>query len=467
MIELLNPEGYDRAAILRRARRTDFGYFGRRALADLVPDLDNNWHHDAMFHLGEQVASGDVQRGIVNVPPRALKSVIFSEVLPAYLLGRDPAAKIICVSYSQALAESFAAKTREIMRKPWYRQLFPQTRLTSAAIEHLKTTEGGVRIATSIGGAVTGFGADFIIVDDPLKADDAYSEAVRNSTNSWVQSSLMSRFNDRRTGAMLVIAQRLHQDDVCGMLTGLPGWTTLSIPLIAPASATYPLGLGKTYDRRAGELLHSERDTPDAIELLRNQIGSRNFEAQYQQQPTPPDGSVFRRKWLRDYPGPYLPKAGDRVIQSWDMANKTGDGNDWSVCVTGVVRKSEVVIIDVFRDRLAFPDLRKKVVALALEHRPLKLLIEDAAAGTQMIQTLQAEQPKGVPLPIAIKPERDKYSRADRAAARVESGALLLPASAPWRESLVGALSAQTDCGLEKGAVASPDGKIDEPVPLF
>lgn len=430
----------EKAAVVAHACRTEFEFFGRRALADILPAFEDNWHIDALFNVGSRIADGELKRGIVNVAPRGLKSVIFSEILPAFILGQNPAAKIICVSYSQDAAEQFALKTRQIMRQPWYRHLFPKTRLASAAVANLRTTAGGYRMSTSVGGAVTGFGADLIVLDDPVKADDAYSETVRNGANDWIRSSLMSRFNDRRTGQMLVVVQRLHQHDVVGMLEETGSWETLSLPVIATETQTYDLGRGRTYTRPAGELLHRTRDRLEDLEQSRRQLGSRNFEAQYQQQPTPPDGSVFRRKWLRDYPGPYIPKAGDRVIQSWDMANKTGDGNDWSVCVTGVVRKSEVVIIDVFRDRLAFPDLRKKVVALALEHRPLKLLIEDAAAGTQMIQTLQAEQPKGVPLPIAIKPERDKYSRADRAAARVESGALLLPASAPWRESLVGEL---------------------------
>jgi predicted phage terminase large subunit-like protein len=430
----------EKAAVVAHAYRTEFEFFGRRALADILPTFEDNWHIDALFNIGSRIAYGELKRGIVNVAPRGLKSVIFSEILPAFVLGQNPAAKIICVSYSQDAADHFALTTRQIMRQPWYRRLFPKTKLSSAAVANLRTTAGGYRMATSVGGAVTGFGADLIILDDPVKADDAYSETVRNGANDWVRSSLMSRFNDRRTGQMLVVVQRLHQHDVVGMLEETGDWETLSLPVIATETRTYDLGRGRSYTRPIGELLHRTRDTPEGLESTRRQLGSRNFEAQYQQQPTPPDGSVFKRKWLREYPTPYIPKAGDRIIQSWDMANKTGDGNDWSVCITAALRRSEVILIDVFRDRLAFPELKKKVVALALQYGPMKLLIEDAAAGTQMIQTLQADQPKGVPLPIAIKADRDKYSRADRAAARVEAGALVMPDSAPWRESLVGEL---------------------------
>ena len=434
------PTAEEMAAAVRHACRTEFEFFARRALADVLPEFIDNWHVSALCNVGSRIAEGELMRGIVNVPPRGLKSVILSEILPAYLLGRNPAAKIICVSYSQDVAEQFAVKTRRIMQADWYRRLFPDTRLESAALANLRTTAGGHRMSTSVGGAVTGFGADHIILDDPVKADDANSETVRKGANSWIRSTLMSRFNDRRTGQMLVVVQRLHQDDVVGMLQESGDWEVLSIPLIAPQDQTYDLGRGRTYHRRAGELLHAVRDTPATVEETRRASGSRNFEAQYQQEPTPPDGSVFKRKWLRDYPAPYIHQRGDRIIQSWDMANKTGPGNDWSVCVTAAVRRSEVIVIDVFRDRLAFPPLKKKVIALALEYSPEKLLIEDAAAGTQMIQTLQADQPRGVPLPIPIKTDKDKYSRADRAAARVESGALLLPDRAPWREAFVGEL---------------------------
>lgn len=435
-----NLTAAEKAAVVAHACRTEFEFFARRGLADILPTFEDNWHIDALFNIGSRIADGELRRAIVNVAPRGLKSVVFSEILPAFILGQNPAAKVICVSYSQDTAEQFALKTRQIMRQAWYRRLFPKTRLASQALANLRTTAGGYRMATSVGGAVTGFGADLIILDDPVKADDAYSETVRNGANDWIRSSLMSRFNDRRTGQMLVVVQRLHQHDVVGMLQETGNWETLSLPVIATETLTYDLGRGRTYTRPAGELLHRTRDRLEDLEQSRRQLGSRNFEAQYQQQPTPPDGSVFRRKWLRDYPAPHIPQAGDRIIQSWDMANKTGDGNDWSVCITAAVRRSEVIIIDVFRDRLAFPDLKKKVIVLAAKYAPMKLLIEDAAAGTQMIQTLQAEQPRGIPLPIAIKADRDKYSRADRAAARVEAGALLLPASAPWRESLVGEL---------------------------
>lgn len=252
----------------------------------------------------------------------------------------------------------------------------------------------------------------------------------------------MSRFNVRRTGQMLIVAQRLHQDDVCGMLLEGGGWKVLSIPAIATEPRTYNIGRGRVYHRPEGELLHPARESLDDLIQLRTDLRSRRFEAQYQQQPTPPDGTIFKRLWLRYYDGPYIKQPGDRIIQSWDMAAKPGDSNDCSVCITAVVRRAQIVVIDVFKARLSFPDLKKRVIALALEYKPQKLLIEDASAGIQMIQTLHTEQPSGMVLPITIKPDKDKVTRADRAAARVENGSLFLPVHAPWLDGLVNEMMA-------------------------
>lgn len=446
------PGHIDKRTLLKFARRTDFSFFCMKAVRELVPKFEDNWHLRAFYAFGEKIVQGEILRGMVNVAPRALKSVVFASLLPAFLLGQDPKCKVICVSYSADLAEQLAADTRKIMQSSWYRELFPNTRLSRTALDRLVTTAGGMRMATSIGGSVTGFGADVIIIDDPLKADDAYSEAMRTRANHWIRSSLMSRLNDRRTGRVLVVAQRVHEFDVCGMLLESGGWEVLSLPAVATEAVTYDIGHRRTYTTQVGELLHESRLSLEHLNQLRADIGSRNVEAQYQQRPTPADGSIFKRKWLKFSNEPWIRLPGDRIIQSWDMANKAGEANDWSVCVTAVRRRSQIIVIDVFRDRLAFPDLKKKVISHASLYRPGRLLIEDAAAGTQMIQSLQNEQPRGVPLPIAIKADRDKLVRADRAAARVESGALVLPAKASWLDPLVDEM------------LAFPGGRYDDQV---
>ena len=429
------------AAILDSLTRRDFTTFAKRALNTLGIPVIWNWHLDAELFFAARVAESDFRFGMVNIPPRSLKSEIFSVMLPAFLLGQDPGCKIICVSYSQPLAEKFGAATLRIMESDWYVQAFPHTILSKKSAGELRTTRGGTRFATSVNGQATGRGGDVIIVDDPLKAGDAESEAIRNSTNEWIASTLFTRLDDKREGRLILVAQRLHQDDPCGHMLQKGDWEVLSVPAIATEDRTYDLGNGRSYYRPKGELLHAVREPLEALDELKLQLGSRRFAAQYQQEPVPFDGSFFKRDWLKTDPE-FRRKPGDRVIQAWDAASKDGDQNDYSVCVTAVIRRRQIHVIDVFRARLTFPALKRKVIDLAREYRPAKLIIEDAAAGTQLIQVLMAEQPARVPLPIGVRASNSKIERAMPAADKAEQGAILLPETAPWKDDFVSELMA-------------------------
>jgi predicted phage terminase large subunit-like protein len=431
-----------RRRFLNEAYRTDFHCFAHRALIMLHGKVEWNWHHQAMAEWAQQIAEGERRFSMVNLPPRTLKSDIFSAVMPAWILGRNPAAKIICLSHGQDLGEKLAIKTRRVMDSAFYKEAFPATRLTKRALSDLRTDAGGYRTTTSIGGGVTGQGGDFIIIDDPMKADDAESDAVRNGVNDWMSSTLFSRLDDPRTGRMVLVAQRLHQDDPCGRLQEGRAWEVLSIPAIATRPQAYDLGRGRMHTQREGDLVHPVRLSATDLAMLRLQMGERKFEAQYQQAPVPADGSFFRREWLKFDEGGVSRRAGDKVIQSWDVAAKTGDSHDYSVCITAIVRKSQVLVIDVLRARLTFPQLMKAVFQQNELHRPWKLLIEDASAGQQLIQMIEAEQPRGMPLPIKVKPINSKQDRASIASARCERGELVLPTRAPWLDSFVHELMA-------------------------
>ncbi len=442
-----------RAAALAHARRSDFYFFFLKAVTCLnIGKLVPNWSLEAMCAYAQRLVDGDLRRGMVNVPPRSLKTVIFSSILPAYLLGIDPTRKIICVSHTREVAEKFAYGTRAIMRSDWYRELFPATRLDKVALGELVTTQGGFRLTTSVDGGVTGRGGDIVIVDDPLQADDAESDTRRTAANDWVRSTLMSRFDNPKVSQMVIVAQRLHQDDLCANLMETGDWDPLVIPLMEVKPTRYRLMRGGVYDRAEGELLCPALIDEAEMAAIRASMGSRRFLAQYQQEPTPADGEIFKREWLRIAPQAYQRQPGDQIVQSWDMAVKAGDRHDWSVCITAVVRRRQVIIIDVLRKRLEFPALKQAVIAQARAFKPLRLYIEDAAAGAQMIQMLRDEQPRGMPLPIAIKPVTSKIDRALIAAARCEAGELLLD------PDLVGA-----DVLIEE-LVAFPAGRHDDQV---
>jgi len=171
-----------------------------------------NWHLDAMSYAAELVIQGKTKRLITTVPPRHLKSIIFSVALPAFLLGQDPTKRVICVSYSNELAVKHANDFRAVINSDWYRRVFPRTRVSAERDNQNETmtTARGYRLATSLNGTLTGRGADVIVLDDPQKPDEALSEAYRNSAGRWFDTTLLSRLDSKSEGAVVLVMQRLH-----------------------------------------------------------------------------------------------------------------------------------------------------------------------------------------------------------------------------------------------------------------
>ena len=165
----------------------------------------------------------------------------------------------------------------------------------------LVTTAGGSRYATSVGGALTGRGADLIIVDDPLKAEEAMSEAARKRVIDWYGGTLVSRLNDKETSPIVVVMQRLHENDLAGHLLDQGGWEHLDLPSIAVDDSVIPLGHGKQMTRRIGDILHPERESKDTLDRIKAETSSLMFSAQYQQRPVPVEGNLIRRDWFRYY----------------------------------------------------------------------------------------------------------------------------------------------------------------------
>ena len=332
---------------------------------------------------------------------------------------------------------SLARDCIALIEAPWYRALFPSTILSPkrSASGDFETTRGGGRLATSITGTLTGRGGDIIIIDDPIKPEEANSETTREAVNHWYQSTLASRLNDKASGAIVCVMQRLHEHDLAGLLIEQGGWDQLSLPAIATEDQAISLLRGRWHYRKAGDVLHPARESRTVLDQQKLAMGSTAFEAQYQQQPVPATGNLIKAEWLANYPSSFKPEPPGQIVQSWDTATKDGADNDWSVCITAHVRRSEIRILDVFRRKLIFPDLKRHCIRLAREWKVQALLIEDAASGTQLIQALRADQPRGMPLPIARKPEGDKYSRMAGASAQIEAGQLILPDDASWLAS--------------------------------
>jgi len=423
-------------ALLSQLCRHDFTAFLRKAWPWISGGdmLAWNWHLDAIAEHLERIGDGDLKRSLINLPPRNGKSKTVSVIWVAWMLGRDPTLNFVCVSYSNELSGKFARDCRAVMEATWYREIFPGTIISRArsASHDFETTRGGGRLATSVGGSLTGRGGDVIILDDVIKPEDANSETTRNAVNEWFKSTLASRLDDKQKGVIVCVMQRLHEHDLSGMLLEQGGWHHLSLPAIATEEQSIMLARGGVYRRREGDVLHPEREPLDILMELKASMGSPAFEAQYQQQPLPAEGNLFKTDWLTYFePDPAAPPYGE-IIQSWDTAIKIGSNNDFSVCITAVTRGKSVHLIDVWRGKLEFPELERKAIELARLHQTGTIIIEDKASGQQLLQALRAGSHSGVPKPIGRHPEQDKYSRAAGISSIVESGQLLLPSKAPW-----------------------------------
>ena len=430
----------DPVAAMNHVARNEFGFFLGKAFPWISggAPLEWNWHLGAIAHQLTRIEAGDTLRLLVTLPPRNLKSITISVAWVAWMLGRDPTRNFVCVSYSGELAGKLARDCTSIIQSYWYRAIFPGTIISSkrSAAHDFETTAGGGRMATSITGTLTGRGGDIIIIDDPIKPDEAQSDTTRDNVNDWYRTTLASRLNNKRTGSIICVMQRLHQYDLAGMMIEDGGWTHLSFPAIAIEDSIIDLPRGHKYYRREGEVLHASRESITTLRQIKRDQGSIIFEAQYQQNPVPADGNMISANWLRYVdPATGTPEHG-QIIQSWDTASKDGIHNDYSVCITAKRCGNDIHVIDVFRQKLTFPELKKAAIRLANQHRAHTLLIEDAASGQQLYQTLRAECPLGVPVPLKQKPEGDKKSRLAGVSSMIEAGQLFLPKAAPWLAEL-------------------------------
>lgn len=364
---------------------------------------------------------------LINMPPRYGKTEIAVINWIAQSIARNPRAKFIHLSYSSELALDNSAKVRELIKSPAYQELWP-VRIKADADSKAKwyTEQGGGVYATMAGGAITGFGAGMttnednglfggaIIIDDPLKADDARREIERVNVNNRLNNTIKSRRNSRRT-PIVIIMQRLHEDDMSGYVLAD--------------------GIGEPFHhlnlkalRDDGSALWPMKHTVEELQAMQSH-DRYTFASQYQQNPVPAEGAIYKLAWFARHAR--LPDAPTRtmVVHSWDTAYKANEHNDPSCCTVWHVTPSLYYLAEVHHGRWEYPDLRRKAFDLANEQKPNVILIEDKASGQTLIQEMQAATSHNV---IAVKPDADKETRARTEAAAVEAGRISLPQEAPW-----------------------------------
>jgi len=430
MLKSVTPSEY--RALLRR----DLYAFTERSFNELNPTTAflPNGHIEVVSSALEACRRGEINRLIINQPPRSLKSHSASVAFVAFLLGHDPTAQIICASYGQDLANKHAMDCRAILNSSWYQELFPLTRLSSQrqALQEFVTTQQGFRLSTSVGGVLTGRGANFIIIDDPLKPEEALSDTQRKAVNDWFDHTLYSRLNDKRRGCIVVIMQRLHEDDLVGHVLGLEPWKVIRFPAIAEEDETHqiqtPYGT-RCFKRRAGEALHPEREPLEVLNHLREAQGEYHFAGQYQQAPAPLGGGLVKAEWFKTYSEADRPSSFEMFFQSWDTANKPTELADYSVCTTWGVKEKHAYLIHVIRKRLGYPELKRAVREQAEAFGPKTILIEDKASGTQLIQELISE---GIHAVQKYEPTMDKIMRMHSVTSTIENGFIHVPDKAAW-----------------------------------
>ena len=294
---------YPPQVVLQALLANNLTSFTEFAFGAVRPDVrfKPNWHFEAVTEKLSQVACGDVRRLIITLPPRTLKSLCASVALPAWFLGRYPWERVVVVSYSDFLARTHANDFRRLVNDPVYRDTFPAMRLDRDTDREIMTTKRGKRIATSIEGTLTGLGGNLIIIDDPLKLGDAMSEVGAGSDHRVVSLDFAFAGDDKKAARIVLVMQRVHQDDLAGYLQEQGGFEVLNLPAIAQRNETYELGDGRPYTRQKGELLHPEHEPAHVLAELKREMGPIAFSAQYQQSPIPPGGTIIKRKWLTPY----------------------------------------------------------------------------------------------------------------------------------------------------------------------
>jgi predicted phage terminase large subunit-like protein len=437
---------------LQAALRKHFPMFVCRCFLHLNPGAEfvKNWHIEAIAHQLDRVLSGQSTRLVINLPPRYLKSTIVTVAWIAFILGNDPRRRILCVSYSDELSRKFTSDFRAIVESQWYRKLFPRMRIKRATDTDVETTMRGYRKATSVYASLTGFGGDLIILDDPQKPVDAQSKVQRDKLNAWVSNTLLPRLDNKETGAVVLVMQRLHFDDLTGhLLSAQTPWTLLKLPAIALKRERISLGDGGFYVRKKGEVLSKHQDSLKTMLRVREEMGARTFDTQFQQCPMPLNGKIINRDWFCYYDEEPERSSDDKVVQSWDTSAKLGAQNAWSVCMTFLVSKDRYYLIDRWRGRLEYRDLRDKAIALARQFRPSIILIEEASTGIPLAQELRRDGN----LPVhAVPVARDKEARLYAVLSSFERGKVLFKRNAPYLRE------------LEEELLSFPESKTDDQV---
>jgi predicted phage terminase large subunit-like protein len=401
------------------------------------PTFISGRHHAKMAAAFERVASGECKRLIINMPPRHTKSEFASYLLPAWFLGKFPHKKVIQTSHTAELAVGFGRKVRNLVDQEIYTKIFPGVGLQadSKAAGRWATNAGGDYFAIGVGGAVTGKGADLLIIDDPHSEQEAalaeINPDIYDKTYEWYTSGPRQRLQPG--GSIVIVMTRWSKRDLTGQVLkaeaqrGGEGWEVIEFPAILPT----------------GNPLWPEFWSQTELEALKNELPNAKWQAQYQQNPVSEASALVKREWWQVWEEEDPPYC-DFILQAWDTAFEKNNRADYSACTTwGVFHQEDpdtgkietnIILLDAFRDRMEFPALKKKVLEQMEEFEPDSVIIEKKASGAPLIYELRA---MGIPVQ-EFTPVRgnDKISRLNAVSDLFASGKVWAP-STQWAEEVI------------------------------
>ena len=418
---------------LRRQRRKAGDNF-MDFVGEMWPTFIHGAHHAKMAKAFEEVANGTCKRLIINMPPRHTKSEFASYMLPSWFLGKFPNKKVIQTSHTAELAVGFGRKVRNLVDSEPYKRIFPDVELQSdsKAAGRWNTNHGGDYFAIGIGGAVTGKGADLLIIDDPHSEQEAalaaFNPEIYDKTYEWYTSGPRQRLQPG--GAIVIVMTRWSLRDLTAQVLkaaaarGGDEWKVIEFPAILDS----------------GKPLWPEFWSLKELEVLREELPNSKWQAQYMQQPTSDSSAIIKREWWKVWEHEDPPRC-EFIIQSWDTAHEKKTVNDYSACTTWGVWFNEednmnpnVILLDAYKERLEFPALKKKAYEMYQEYEPDTCLIEKKAAGAPLIQELRW-------MGLAVSEYspgkgQDKISRLNSVADLFASGKVWAPETR-WAEELV------------------------------
>ena len=409
---------------------------------DFMPFVREMWsafihgkHHEIMADAFKRVVKGDLKRLIINMPPRHTKSEFASYLLPAWFLGKYPDKKIIQTAHTAELAVGFGRKVRNLVNSTDFKDIFPDVSLQSdsKAAGRWNTNKGGEYFAIGVGGAVTGKGADLLIIDDPHSEQEGASADINvfNRTYEWYTSGPRQRLQPN--GSIVVVMTRWHNKDLTGQVVdasikrgGADQWEVIELPAIMPS----------------GNPLWAEFWKMEELQALKAELPNSKWMAQYQQDPTSEEGALVKRNWWQIWENRETPDC-EFIIQSWDTAFMKNQRADYSACTTwGVFYKEDdegmvspfVIMLDAYKERLEFPDLKKRAMEKYQAYKPDAFIVEAKAAGMPLIFELRA---MGIPVQ-EYTPSRgnDKISRVNAVSDLFASGVIYAPATR-WAEEVI------------------------------